>query len=112
MQAVILCGGQGTRIRDVTEDIPKPMIPIGGRPIVWHIMKIFAEYGFDHFILCLGYKSWAIKEYFLTYREHLSDFTIRLSDEHTPTFLTADPARLPDGLAGELRARLPVIEPA
>src|SRR5205807_6402200 len=58
MQVVILCGGKGTRIRDVTDDVPKPMIPVGGRPILWHIMKGFAHHGFNDFILCLGYKSW------------------------------------------------------
>jgi len=57
MQVVILCGGRGTRIRDVADDIPKPMIPIGNRPILWHIMKGYAEQGFTDFILCLGYKS-------------------------------------------------------
>ena len=62
MQVVILCGGQGTRIRDVADDIPKPMIPIGGRPILWHIMKGYAHHGFNDFVLCLGYKSWVIKQ--------------------------------------------------
>jgi glucose-1-phosphate cytidylyltransferase len=71
MQVVILCGGQGTRIRDVADDIPKPMIPIGGRPILWHIMKAYAYHGFTDFVLCLGYKSWVIKNYFLDY--HLAD---------------------------------------
>ena len=83
---VILCGGMGTRIREASERVPKPLIDIGERPILWHIMKLYRAHGFRRFILCLGYKSWAIKEYFLTYREHLSDFTIRLSDEHTPMF--------------------------
>jgi glucose-1-phosphate cytidylyltransferase len=78
MQVVILCGGHGTRIRDVSDDIPKPMIPIGGRPILWHIMKRYAEYGFKRFILCLGYKSWAIKQYFLHYALASSDLTVDL----------------------------------
>ena len=78
MQVVILCGGQGTRIRDVADDVPKPMIPIGGRPIVWHIMKSYAHYGFKRFILCLGYKSWAIKQYFLNYALANSDLTVEL----------------------------------
>src|SRR5947209_12799779 len=76
MQVVILCGGQGTRIRDVADDVPKPMIPIGNRPILWHVMKTYAHYGFNDFILCLGYKSWAIKRYFLDY--HLGDATFSL----------------------------------
>src|SRR5947209_10802423 len=78
MQVVILCGGQGTRIRDVADDIPKPMIPIGGRPILWHIMKCYAQHGFKRFILCLGYKSWAIKQYFLNYALANSDLTVEL----------------------------------
>jgi glucose-1-phosphate cytidylyltransferase len=78
MQVVILCGGHGTRIRDVADDIPKPMIPIGGRPILWHIMKSYAQYGFKRFILCLGYKSWAIKQYFLNYGLASSDLTVDL----------------------------------
>src|SRR5712692_6424778 len=78
MQVVILCGGQGTRIRDVADDIPKPMIPIGNRPILWHIMKGYAHYGFTDFILCLGYKGWTIKRYFLDYHLANSDFSLRL----------------------------------
>lgn len=78
MQVVILCGGMGTRIRDVADDIPKPMIPIGGRPIVWHIMKTYARYGFTDFVLCLGYKSWAIKRWFLDYHLTGADFSISL----------------------------------
>ncbi|HEY1859279.1 MAG TPA: glucose-1-phosphate cytidylyltransferase [Gemmataceae bacterium] len=78
MQVVILCGGQGTRIRDVADDIPKPMIPIGGKPILWHIMKGFAHHGFTDFILCLGYKSWVIKRYFLDYHLAGADFTMRV----------------------------------
>lgn len=76
MKAVILCGGQGTRIRDVADDIPKPMIRIGERPILWHIMRTYGAAGINEFVLCLGYKSWAIKEYFLNLRAQLSDLTI------------------------------------
>jgi len=64
MQAVILCGGKGTRLREYTENIPKPLVEIGGKPILWHILKIYASFGFKEFILCLGYKGEAIKEYF------------------------------------------------
>jgi glucose-1-phosphate cytidylyltransferase len=78
MQVVILCGGQGTRIRDVADDIPKPMIPIGGRPILWHIMKGFAQHGHTDFVLCLGYKSWVIKRYFLDYHLAGADFSLHL----------------------------------
>jgi len=62
---LILCGGLGTRIRDVAENIPKPMIEIGGKPILWHIMKRYAQYGFRRFLLCLGYRGQAIKDFFL-----------------------------------------------
>jgi glucose-1-phosphate cytidylyltransferase len=80
MEVVILCGGQGTRIRDVADDIPKPMIPIGNRPIVWHIMKGYAQHGFTDFILCLGYQSWNIKRFFLDYHLAQTDFTVDLGD--------------------------------
>src|SRR5215813_12350915 len=78
MQVVILCGGHGTRIRDVADDIPKPMIPIGGRPILWHIMKGYAQHGFKNFVLCLGYKSAVIKRYFLDYHLNDADLTVQL----------------------------------
>jgi glucose-1-phosphate cytidylyltransferase len=78
MPVVILCGGQGTRLREETEYRPKPMVEIGGRPILWHIMKLYAHHGFEKFILCLGYKGWVIKSYFLRFHEHESDFTITL----------------------------------
>lgn len=84
---VILCGGQGTRIREVSERLPKAMVDIGGRPILWHIMKLYSHYGYRRFILCLGYKGWEIKQFFLDYRSHMSDFTLRLSeDDHQPQF--------------------------
>src|SRR5262245_50241259 len=79
MQAVILCGGMGTRIRDVTDDLPKPMIPVGDRPILWHIMKGYAEHGFRRFVLCLGYKGWAIKRFFLDYHLAHADLTVQLA---------------------------------
>jgi glucose-1-phosphate cytidylyltransferase len=79
MKTVILCGGFGTRIRDVAENIPKPMIPIGGYPILWHIMKYFATSGFSKFILCLGYKGDVIRDFFINYRLHTADCTIDLS---------------------------------
>ena len=79
MKTVILCGGLGTRIRDVAENIPKPMIPIGGQPVLWHIMKLYAHYGFHDFVLCLGYKSWVIKDYFLNYHSQVRDFTVDLA---------------------------------
>lgn len=78
MKVVILCGGFGTRIRDVADDIPKPMISIGDYPILWHIMKYYASYGFKKFVLCLGYKGHVIKDFFLNYEAHTKDFTIAL----------------------------------
>jgi len=78
MKIVILCGGRGTRLREKTTVQPKPLVEIGNRPILWHIMKIYAHYGFKDFILCLGYKGDIIKQYFLNYIALSSDFTIRL----------------------------------
>ena len=80
MKVVILCGGQGIRMREVTEQIPKPMSPIGARPLIWHIMKIYAHYGIKEFILCLGYKGWKIKEFFLNYPAMTADCTVNLAD--------------------------------
>ncbi len=80
MKALILCGGQGTRLREHTEDRPKPMVDIGGRPILWHIMKTYAHYGVTDFVLCLGYKGHVIKDYFLKYETLQSDFTLDFSN--------------------------------
>jgi glucose-1-phosphate cytidylyltransferase len=78
MQVVILCGGLGTRLREETEYRPKPMVEIGGRPILWHIMKGYAAHGFREFVLCLGYKGAMIKDYFLNYETCINDFTLTL----------------------------------
>jgi len=78
MKVVILCGGRGTRLREETEYRPKPMVPIGGRPILWHIMKTYAHYGHREFILCLGYKGDMIKDYFRNYLWMNSDATLNL----------------------------------
>lgn len=78
MKAVILCGGRGTRLREETEHKPKPMVEIGGKPILWHIMKIYERHGIEEFVLCLGYKGEKIKEYFLQYEAMSSDFTLQL----------------------------------
>jgi glucose-1-phosphate cytidylyltransferase len=82
MQVVILCGGKGTRLREETEYRPKPMVSIGDRPILWHIMKTYAHYGYNDFVLCLGYKGEMIKEYFLHYETMNNDFTINLGDRN------------------------------
>ena len=76
MKTVILCGGKGTRLKEETEFKPKPLVLVGGKPILWHIMKIYSHYGYNEFILALGYKSSMIKEYFLHQRAFLNDFTL------------------------------------
>ncbi len=78
MKVVIFCGGLGTRLREETEYRPKPMVPVGERPILWHIMKTYAHYGHKEFILCLGYKGEAIKDYFRNYHWNTSDVTLKL----------------------------------
>ena len=78
MKVVILAGGLGTRLSEETEIRPKPMVEIGGKPILWHIMKIYSHYGFNDFIICLGYKGYVIKEYFLNYFLHQSDVEVDL----------------------------------
>jgi glucose-1-phosphate cytidylyltransferase len=78
MKVVILCGGQGTRLREETEYRPKPLVEVGGKPILWHIMKSYAHHGFHEFVLCLGYRGQMIKEYFLNYEAMNNDFTISL----------------------------------
>jgi glucose-1-phosphate cytidylyltransferase len=82
MKTVILCGGYGTRIRDVSDDLPKPMIPIGNFPILWHIMKYYSTYGHTEFVLCLGYKSVVIKDFFLNYSARSNDITIVLGQDN------------------------------
>jgi glucose-1-phosphate cytidylyltransferase len=86
MKAVILCGGQGTRLREETEFRPKPLVEVGGRPILWHIMKIYAHHGIKDFVLCLGYKGTMIKEYFLNYEAMNNDFSLRLGARHEMCF--------------------------
>jgi glucose-1-phosphate cytidylyltransferase len=80
MKAVIFAGGLGTRISEETELKPKPMIEIGGKPILWHIMKIYSHYGINDFIICCGYKGYVIKEYFANYFLHMSDVTFDMQD--------------------------------
>ena len=81
MKVVILAGGLGTRLSEETVVKPKPMVEIGGKPILWHIMKIYGSAGFERFVLCLGYKSWVIKEYFLRYHEMHRDFTVAMKGD-------------------------------
>ncbi|WP_203076089.1 glucose-1-phosphate cytidylyltransferase [Falsiroseomonas ponticola] len=92
MKAVILAGGRGTRLAEETTTRPKPMVEIGGRPILWHIMQIYAAHGVTDFVICLGYKGWQVKEFFLNYRLHASDLSIDLS---TGAIDVLRPAELP-----------------
>ncbi len=117
MKVAILCGGKGTRIRDLSEDLPKPMIPIGPYPIVHHIMGIYSRHGFDDFVLCLGYKSWKFKEYFLNFRYATSDVTVDLADggsvklhntERTPSWKVT---LVETGLEAMTGARVKRIQP-
>ena len=80
MKAVILAGGLGTRISEESHLRPKPMIEIGGKPIIWHIMKIYSHYGINDFVICLGYKGYVIKEYFANYFLHMSDVTFDMAE--------------------------------
>jgi glucose-1-phosphate cytidylyltransferase len=80
MKVLILCGGMGTRLREHTETRPKPMVDVGGRPILWHIMRTYAHHGFREFVLCLGYKGNVIREYFLNYEAMNCDFTLSLGE--------------------------------
>src|SRR5579862_4453791 len=76
MKAVILAGGLGTRLSEETLVRPKPMVEVGGKPILWHIMKIYSAHGINDFIVCCGYKGYMIKEYFVNYQLHMSDVTV------------------------------------
>jgi glucose-1-phosphate cytidylyltransferase len=88
MKVVILCGGLGTRLREETEFRPKPMVPIGNRPILWHIMKFYAHFGYKEFILCLGYKGDVIREYFHHYQWYNNDVTLKLGAKPQITYHT------------------------
>lgn len=80
MKAVILAGGLGTRLSEETSSRPKPMVEVGGKPVLWHIMKLYSEYGVNEFIICCGYKGYVIKEYFANYFLHMSDVTFDMSN--------------------------------
>ncbi|MHB1330281.1 MAG: sugar phosphate nucleotidyltransferase, partial [Gemmatimonadales bacterium] len=95
MKCVILAGGEGTRIREASERLPKPLIDIGGRPILWHIMKIYSSHGINDFVICLGYRGYVIKEYFHNYFLHNADSTIDLgTNEVTYLDSKAEPWRV------------------
>jgi len=87
MKTIILCGGAGTRLKEETEYKPKPMVLVGGKPIIWHIMKTYARYGFNEFILALGYKADYIKDFFLNQKAFTADFTLSTKEHHTDFYL-------------------------
>src|SRR3989344_7146804 len=89
MKTIILCGGTGTRLKEETEYKPKPMVYIGNKPVIWHIMKIYAHYGFNEFVLALGYKADYIKEYFLNQKVATSDFTLKTINHETEFHMTS-----------------------
>jgi glucose-1-phosphate cytidylyltransferase len=110
MKVVIFAGGLGTRLAEETETRPKPMVEIGGKPILWHIMKIYSHYGFNEFIICLGYKGFQIKEYFMQYFLHNSDITIELGSNKLDVHYTnTDPFKvtlIDTGLSTKTAGRL------
>jgi len=118
MKAVILAGGLGTRLREETEYRPKPMVEIGGRPILWHIMKLYSAHGINDFIVCLGYKGYLIKEYFANYMLHSSDITIDLASNQLsmhrrsaePWSVTLVDTGMETQTGGRLRRVLPYLE--
>ncbi len=115
MKVVIFAGGRGTRISEESQLRPKPMIAIGGKPILWHIMKTYASYGHNEFIICLGYKGWMIKEYFINYYLHNANLTVDLKDNSVeihdnfaePFKITLVETGLDTMTAGRLRRVLP-----
>jgi len=115
MKVVLFCGGMGMRLRDFSETVPKPMVPIGYRPILWHVMKYYAHYGHHDFVLCLGYKADVIKRYFLEYNECLSnDFLFSKSGKNLE-LLTTDIddwriAFVDTGLTANVGQRLKAVE--
>lgn len=90
MKLVILCGGKGTRMREETEYRPKPLVLIGGKPIIWHIMKIYSQYGINDFILCTGYKSDMIKQYFMEMYWRNNDFTLKIGSQYDIQYYTKE----------------------
>lgn len=114
MKVVILAGGLGTRLMEETEARPKPMVEIGGKPILWHIMKIYEHYGFNEFVVCLGYKASFIKEYFINYYLHNADITVDLSNNdltvHLPNKETFKVTLIDTGLNTNTAGRIQRIK--
>lgn len=90
MKVVLFCGGQGLRLRDYAETVPKPMVPIGPRPVLWHVMRYYAHFGYRDFVLCLGYKADVIKDYFLRYNEALSNDFVMSEGGRSVEFMRTD----------------------
>lgn len=115
MKVVIFAGGLGTRISEETDTRPKPMVEIGGKPIIWHIMKIYGSYGFNEFIICLGYKGYVIKEYFMNYFLHNADFTIDLQSNqvqfHSTNSEKFKVTLVETGLDTKTAGRLKAVQP-
>lgn len=115
MKVVIFAGGLGTRITEETETRPKPMVEIGGKPIIWHIMKMYSAHGFNDFIICLGYKGYVIKEYFMNYFLHNADLTINLKDNNVTYHNTNSEAfkvtLVETGLNTKTAGRLKAVQP-
>ena len=118
MKAVILAGGLGTRISEETESKPKPMIEIGAKPLLWHVMKIYAAHGIDEFVVCLGYRGYVIKEYFANYYLHMGDVTFDMKDNRMEVHQSgAEPWKVtlidtgPDTMTGgRLKRVLPYVQ--
>jgi glucose-1-phosphate cytidylyltransferase len=115
VKVVLFCGGQGTRLRDYSDALPKPMVPIGPRPILWHLMKYYAHFGHTEFILCLGYKSEVIKEYFLRYNEWVSNDFVLSDSGREIRLLNADMANwqitfVDTGIDSTIGERLKAVE--
>lgn len=116
MKVVIFCGGQGIRLREYAETVPKPMVPIGPRPVLWHVMRYYAHFGHRDFILCLGYRADAIKEYFLRYSEAVSNDFVLADGGRSIELLATDIADwritfVDTGLQATIAQRLEAVRP-
>ena len=115
MKAVILAGGLGTRLSEETVSKPKPMVEVGGKPILWHILKTYSHYGFNDFIICCGYKGYVIKEYFANYFLHQSDVTFDMKGNemivHDKKSRTVDSYLVDTGDASMTGGRLKRVAP-
>jgi len=116
MKVVLFCGGFGIRMGEATQRVPKPMIPIGGRPIIWHIMRYYASWGHNEFILCLGYRAEAIKEYFLSYNEAMSNDFVLSNGSRDVRLLSSDIEDwtitfVDTGMTATIAERLKAVEP-